>query len=47
LSDEEMIGKFHHCAAGILDDAKIDSVVNRMDHLENEKDIPRLIAGLK
>jgi len=47
LSDEEMIGKFHHCAAGILDDAKIDSVVNRMDHLENEKDITRLIAGLK
>ncbi|OGP87809.1 MAG: hypothetical protein A2156_01335 [Deltaproteobacteria bacterium RBG_16_48_10] len=46
LSHQEMIGKFHHCAAGILDDAKTDSLVNRMNHLENEKDISRLIADL-
>jgi 2-methylcitrate dehydratase PrpD len=47
MSNEEMIGKFRHCAAGLLDDAKIDSLVNRLNQLEKEKEIARLIADLK
>ncbi len=47
LSDKEMTEKFHNCATGLLDDRKIGLVVNRMNHLETEKDIAHLIDDLK
>lgn len=46
LTCEELIEKFSGCVKGILDAKQVDSIVDRIKRLEDEKDISVLVADL-
>jgi 2-methylcitrate dehydratase PrpD len=43
LSDEEIVEKFCRCVKGMLDQRKRDSMIEKIIHLEYEKDITNLV----
>ena len=46
LTDEEVEGKLRDCAEGLLDEAQIKAVINRVWHLEDQASVTDVLADL-
>jgi 2-methylcitrate dehydratase PrpD len=43
---EEIVDKFRQCASGILSTPRIDSIIHKIDHLEDEREVSYLLNDL-